>query len=588
MSNPDDVDDEMTDYDKQELLENGLDENDLYNADNQSIIVEPPQSDAVMTHAPSTIVDEMEYLDDSDYQVDDTKPVNITLQESTAEEPEVTTIHTPPAESSIQLHPHFSPAPRMLVSQRPQTPLITTLTATTVDDPVDDEWPICLETPTGQEYILFRSDGDTEALFEDSWLKSQSLETFFSSLRQTLSDELASLTSSFAMEEIVLAIPDLEVSIAEDNCYTKEISLQDLVNLINSLHVKSGAERPETCRLLLSLQPRFIARFNQLVSLSSQSWDSTVTKPDVEADGHPEDQQNPDDDTNPGDEQNPDNDGNPGEDPTLDEAEQVIIEGAGEPRGEDVEEEIVEYEEYEGDENAEELQGGENVEEVPEYEEDDSAGSHVVDPDDHADVPEEDVDAVELEQNENDFTAAEEDELYEENDESYDPNLTEDVTGEDDQDNQDEDQGEEEHQDEDQQAEHHEPEQQEVQLTADIPEDPPVARPDSNSEDDNDNDDLISYEEAVDQTEDGQDYRQQSIDEQTQEYNGETNSDNDNDDSEIPEDIVPYETQSGDAPSQPSDVDEQDAGTPPSKRSLDEVIDLSVEDVAPPSKRAKS
>jgi hypothetical protein len=337
MSNPDDVDDEMTDYDKQELLENGLDENDLYNADNQSIIVEPPQSDAVMTHAPSTIVDEMEYLDDSDYQVDDAKPVNITLQESTAEEvystgcfnikPEVTTIHTPPAESSTQLHPHFSPAPRMLISQRPQTPLITTLTATTVDDPVDDEWPICLETPTGQEYILFRSDGDTEALFEDSWLKSQSLETFFSSLRQTLSDELASLTSSFAMEEIVLAIPDLEVSIAEvwpvglrlyeDNCYTKEISLQDLVNLINSLHVKSGAERPETCRLLLSLQPRFIARFNQLVSLSSQSWNSTVTKQIFEAEGHPEDQPNPDDEQNPGDEQNPDNEGNSGEDPNL-------------------------------------------------------------------------------------------------------------------------------------------------------------------------------------------------------------------------------------------------------------------------------
>ena len=63
--------------------------------------------------------------------------------------------------------------------------------------------------------MLFRSDGDTEALFEDNWLKSQPLETFFSSIRQTLENELASLTTSFAMDEIVLAIPDLEVSIAE-------------------------------------------------------------------------------------------------------------------------------------------------------------------------------------------------------------------------------------------------------------------------------------------------------------------------------------------------------------------------------------
>jgi len=63
--------------------------------------------------------------------------------------------------------------------------------------------------------MLFRADGDTEALFEDNWLKSQPLETLFSSIRQTLENELASITTSFAMDEIVLSVSDLEVSIAE-------------------------------------------------------------------------------------------------------------------------------------------------------------------------------------------------------------------------------------------------------------------------------------------------------------------------------------------------------------------------------------
>ena len=63
--------------------------------------------------------------------------------------------------------------------------------------------------------MLFRADGDTEALFEDNWLKSQPLETLFSSIRQTLENEFASITTSFAMDEIVLSVSDLDVSIAE-------------------------------------------------------------------------------------------------------------------------------------------------------------------------------------------------------------------------------------------------------------------------------------------------------------------------------------------------------------------------------------
>jgi Protein of unknown function (DUF2420) len=239
--------------DKQIPNETGYEEQDTYNAEIESTVVEPPQSDAVLTHAPSTILDEMEYLEEEiiDYEEEDDEqisqkpPPDIHLiQESDTYKVrpsylrtradfikgETTTAPTPPAHSPediARLH-LFSPANRPVPLPRPQTPLLATLVASTsatagatgvADEEsgavVDDDWPICLYVPGGQEYMLFRSDGDTEALFEDNWLKSQPLETFFSSIRQTLEHELIPLTTAFAMDEIILAIPDLDVSIAE-------------------------------------------------------------------------------------------------------------------------------------------------------------------------------------------------------------------------------------------------------------------------------------------------------------------------------------------------------------------------------------
>ena len=250
---------EMADADphQQELKPNpeeiGFEEQDTYNAEIESTVVEPPQSDAVMTHAPSTILDEMEYLEeeiidyeeDADEQTSNKPPPDIHLTQesdtykvrpsnwhirSNFVKAETTTAPTPPAHSPEEItHLHlFSPANRPVPLARPQTPLLATLVAPTPataaptgnsdEDSgavVDDDWPICLYVPGGQEYMLFRADGDTEALFEDNWLKSQPLETFFSSIRQTLENELIPLTTAFAMDEIVLAIPDLDLSIAE-------------------------------------------------------------------------------------------------------------------------------------------------------------------------------------------------------------------------------------------------------------------------------------------------------------------------------------------------------------------------------------
>ena len=320
------------------------------------------------------------------------------------------------------------------------------------------------------------------------------------------------------------------------------------MNLINGLCAKNGTERASTCKLQLSLQPRFIARFNQLVSLTSQTWDPS--KQNVASD-------------------------EPEEEIEHEEAQSQEEEGAGEMAVVDEESHEEEYDQYEDDdENAEELQ--------EEVDQDDNQNRVTF-----------------QEHSEDGLTAAEEDELYEENedDESYDPTLEsteaviddmdeefdeqDDIAGFDDK------QGEEEH-------------QEEPVNSADLGK-PPVSAQlgmyldpsrwltssDSEHGTVNDDDDLISYEEAVDQTEDGQDYRQQYLNEEPttdKVQNGETNqrqiADNPDIISPNGNHIAPGEGQTvplrDDVNSQ---VSYTDAST--SKRLLNEIIDPSTQDQEP-------
>ena len=612
---PYDEDTEMTDTDKLPPVENGYDDQDTYNADIESTVVEPPQSDAVLTHAPSTILDEMEYLDEVDYEENEEgnptskipdihlihesetyKVFSDSMHDGSDFQAETTLAHTPPAISSDDVsqpqntHPLiFSPSSRMILIPRASTPNFATATVGTLagDELSDDDWPIFLCTPTGQEYMLFRSEGDTEALFEDNWLKSQPLETFFSSIRQTLESELASLTTTFAMDEIILSIPDLDVSIAEvnsppqlgrrfgltvseDNCYTREISLQDLVNLINDLCARNGTERAETCKLHLSLQPRFIARFNQLVSLTSQTWDSS--KPNVEDTAEDEDVE----------------EANAEED---DGGELEMIESLHEG----------EYVDFEGD----------DIDEIPEYEDEDHQDDQV-----RFHEPNEDEDDVAaVEETEHDaLTVAEEDELFDEDDENFDTTVESREAYV----NEDDDVVEvlEEPEYEPQQDEHKQ-EHDDVQRDENLQEQDPAENVDgrtsapphgilsdiygwlSGSDTDdgtgNDDDDLISYEEAVDQTEDGHDYRQEFLEEQdyppvpkersaAEEPNGLTHEE---DDDVVPQTIPLDKHEIAPMDSEPVAADvalvEQtsDGDASASKRPLDEVIDPSVQDQVP-------
>jgi hypothetical protein len=337
--------------------------------------------------------------------------------------------------------------------------------------------------------------------------------------------------------------------------------------LINGLCAKNGTERPNTCKLLLSLQPRFIARFNQLVSLTSQSWESSK-----ESSGSDE-------------------------------------QGEEQGEGEMIHEGFHEGEEYE-------YEGDENMEGLHEYEEDELVDQVKFQDEAAADAGEEGQEDV--------LTAAEEAELYDENDESYDPNLQPDETLA----NQDDVvqvEAYEEHDDREEyedvqgalpgEEEHHE---EQVNIT-DIPGQtlsvPGEHGTDfdvfllTNSGNDgvvgNDDDDLISYEEAVDQTEEGQDYRQQYVTEdastsQDRQQNGQTNDHDYDDETQV----VP--TNGHDAPPEPESYADRtdhiavESEVSISKRPHEEVVDPYIEDQAPrkwlcsyisdiaASKRAKS
>jgi hypothetical protein len=321
------------------------------------------------------------------------------------------------------------------------------------------------------------------------------------------------------------------------------------VNLINYLCAKNGTERANICKLQLSLQPRFIARFNQLVSITSQTWGPSKPKFGLE------------------------------ENEDVHDDERGEEEGTGEiMEGENQSEE--EYDEYdEADENADELQVEESEQnhvKFQEHREDENA-------------PEEDG-----------LTAAEEDELYEENDDSYDATLesTEAVINDDDvvvdeefeeehdnhEDYIDDIQGEEERQ------------EQQIDSTNLQAEQLPVSTQygkylqiswlmSSDSEEGDDDDDLISYEEAVDQAEGGQDYRQQYLNEEDASIEKpqyvETNSHYEDAARDLPRNGHPSNEHNDSL----NDGHASDSDATNSKRTLDEVVDPSLQDQEPRKRR---
>ncbi|AGO13410.1 AaceriAFR276Cp [[Ashbya] aceris (nom. inval.)] len=74
-----------------------------------------------------------------------------------------------------------------------------------------------------------------------------------------------------AAKELLLTFPDLDLCITEDNTYSKNISMNDIASIFNILRQNSlelgEPNTPDHLHIALTLSPRFVAKYNDLVEL---------------------------------------------------------------------------------------------------------------------------------------------------------------------------------------------------------------------------------------------------------------------------------------------------------------------------------
>lgn len=138
-------------------------------------------------------------------------------------------------------------------------------------DKVHFQFPIIVNISDENEYTLIPFSGETsfnlselEPIFDTSVL-SLSLEELFESLRGH--QELVDMHDIRLSDEMVLSVTELgNLSITEDNVYTKEITVDDLLKAFTSLVSNStkNEKLPKKLTFAISTQTRFITKFNHL------------------------------------------------------------------------------------------------------------------------------------------------------------------------------------------------------------------------------------------------------------------------------------------------------------------------------------
>ncbi|KAK9464775.1 hypothetical protein V1512DRAFT_267427 [Lipomyces arxii] len=105
-------------------------------------------------------------------------------------------------------------------------------------------------------------ESDVPQILDDDFMLSQPLEMFFPLLRGVFSGSVADDS------ELLLEIPQLKLSVTEDNTYTHEVTVYDLVELYDNLcGAEAEAKVPSVLEIKLKTQPRFISRFNYISEL---------------------------------------------------------------------------------------------------------------------------------------------------------------------------------------------------------------------------------------------------------------------------------------------------------------------------------
>ncbi|CCE83412.1 Piso0_003987 [Millerozyma farinosa CBS 7064] len=160
--------------------------------------------------------------------------------------------------------------------ESPQKPQNVQEHASASDD-IEIDFPIIVKiADTDFLLVPFRSSNDEidvshlVSLYDDQNVLNSSLESFFVSMRNH--EDLNEICSFDASRELVLTVPELgNITITEDNIYSREVSVNDFVDRFHDFKLNSKLHDSEllfqTLSFKLSFQTRFISEFNNLSKL---------------------------------------------------------------------------------------------------------------------------------------------------------------------------------------------------------------------------------------------------------------------------------------------------------------------------------
>ncbi|BAP73139.1 RMR1-like protein [Kluyveromyces marxianus] len=144
----------------------------------------------------------------------------------------------------------------------------------------------------GIVYPMFASDAegsDQICVVQDKSLIHTEFNIFMGSIRLFLQQKHGSL--AFANKEILLEFPDLDLVCDEDNLYIKKMTMDDIISIFKVLRAnsleKSEENVPSALRAVVTLQPRFVSRYNDLVEVMDNNGSFAVARGFSNDESHP-------------------------------------------------------------------------------------------------------------------------------------------------------------------------------------------------------------------------------------------------------------------------------------------------------------
>lgn len=104
------------------------------------------------------------------------------------------------------------------------------------------------------------------SLFDSDEVLDLSIEDFFGLMRQN--EDLNEIYNFSVDEELVLKFPQFDgLHLTEDNVYSREVSFNDFVSTFEQLAENTQTQKPPSMSCVLTVQTRFISKFNGLAEL---------------------------------------------------------------------------------------------------------------------------------------------------------------------------------------------------------------------------------------------------------------------------------------------------------------------------------